>query len=273
VASIPGKFEYNTGVGAVLAAGEHRLSVVFTPTDTLAYSSSQATVSLTVAKATAPVTWPKPDPVVHGAALSATQLNATATVPGSFAYTPAVGQILEPGVHELAVDFTPVDTLNYTSARVVVPLTVNAKLPPLITWPGPSAITYGGALCATQLNATASIPGTFVYTPSAGIVLAPGRYTLCALFTPTDTEKYATAQASVELEVEEPLDIAALTTPATEARSARTFTATKSAPANPAPTNGMGEHSATKTTPRETRMYKGAVYEKGDDGQWHLQRK
>ena len=33
-----GRFEYNPGLGAVLAAGEHRLSVVFTPADTLGYS-------------------------------------------------------------------------------------------------------------------------------------------------------------------------------------------------------------------------------------------
>ena len=40
-APVPGTFEYSPGLGAVLAAGEHRLSVVFTPADTLAYSASQ----------------------------------------------------------------------------------------------------------------------------------------------------------------------------------------------------------------------------------------
>jgi Flp pilus assembly CpaE family ATPase len=272
-AAIPGRFEYNTGLGAVLAAGEHRLSVVFTPEDTLGYSVSQASVSLTVAKATPAVTWPKPDSIVYGAALCVTQLNATAAVPGSFAYSPALGETLEPGVHELSVEFTPADTLNYTAARAIVPLTVNAKLPPLITWPGPSAISYGTALDATQLNAAASTPGTFVYTPSAGIVLAPGRYTLSALFTPSDTDKYATAQVTVVLEVEEPLDTAFLPSAAKESPSARAFAAVNSVPANPAPAHGISEHTPVKGQPRETRTYKGAVYEKGDDGQWHLQKK
>ncbi len=229
-ASVPGTFEYNPGSGAVLAAGEHRLSVVFTPADTSGYSASQAAVSLTVAKATPAITWPTPDPIAYGAALSATQLNAAATVPGSFAYTPAAGEILEPGVHELSVNFTPTDTLNYTSARAVVPLTVTEKLSPLITWPVPSAISYGTALNATQLNATASVPGTFVYTPSAGHVLAPGRYTLSASFTPLDAEKYATAQATVVLEVEGSPDNASLPTAATETPSTRTFTAIDSDP-------------------------------------------
>ena len=175
-------------------------------------------------------------------------------------------------MHELSVTFTPTDTLNYTTVRAVVSLTVAEKLSALITWPVPSAISYGTALSAIQLNATASVPGTFVYTPSAGHVLAPGRYTLSASFTPSDTEKYATAQATVVLEVEGSPDIASSPTAATETQSAWTFTATNSAPADSQPAEVTGERTATKTNPRETRKYKGAVYEKGEDGQWHLQK-
>ena len=105
--------------------------------------------------------------------------------------------------HELTVNFTPTDALNYRSARAVVKLTVNEKSAPVITWPAPSSISYGTPLNAAQLNATASVLGTFVYTPSAGHVLAPGTYTLSATFTPSDTEKYAITQASVVLEVED----------------------------------------------------------------------
>jgi Flp pilus assembly CpaE family ATPase len=269
---VPGTFEYHPGSGAVLAAGEHRLSVVFTPADTLGFSASQTAVLLTVAKATPAITWPTPDPIAYGAALSATQLNAAATAPGTFAYSPAAGEILEPGVHELSVNFTPNDTLNYASAHAVVPVTVNEKLSPLITWPVPSAISYGTALNATQLNATALVSGTFVYTPSAGHVLAPGRYTLSASFTPLDLEKYATAQATVVLEVEGSPDIASLPTAATETPSTWTSTAIGSAPADSAPAEATDNRTATKTNPRETRIYKGAVYEKGGDGQWHLQK-
>ncbi len=270
--SVPGTFEYNPGLGAVLAAGEHKLSAVFTPADTLAYSTSQTAASLTVTKATPAITWPAPDPIAQGAAIGATQLNATATVPGSFAYTPAAGEILAPGVHELSVTFTPTDTLNYTTARAVVPLTVTEKLPPVITWPAPSAISYGAALSATQLNATASVPGTFVYTPSAGHVLAPGRYTLSASFTPSDTEKYATAQAAVVLRVEGLPDTASAPTAAAEPPHTWTFTAVNPASADSALAEETGQQTATQTNPRETRTYKGAVYEKGEDGQWHLQK-
>ena len=65
------------------------------------------------------------------------------------------------------------------------------KATPTITWPTPADITYGTALGATQLNATASVPGTFVYTPAAGTVLNAGRgQTLSVTFTPTDAANY-----------------------------------------------------------------------------------
>ncbi len=272
-ASVPGTFKYNPGLGAVLAAGEHKLSAAFTPADTVGYTTSQTATTLSVAKAAPAITWPAPDPIAYGAAIGATQLNATATVPGSFAYTPAAGEILAPGVHELSVTFTPTDTLNYTTASAAVPLTITEKLPTQIIWLAPSAISYGAALSATQLNATASVPGTFVYTPSAGHVLAPGTYNLSVSFTPSDTEKHATAQAAVVLEVKGSPDIASQPTAATDTPFTRTFTATDAAPADSAPAEVTGERTAAKTNSRETRTYKGAVYQKGEDGQWHLQKK
>jgi hypothetical protein len=271
-ASVPGTFEYSPGSGAVLAAGEHRLSAVFNPADTMAYSSSQSSVSLTVAKAAPTVTWPTPEPIAHGTALSITQLNATATVPGAFAYRPGAGEVLSPGAHELSVTFTPTDALNYTAVRAAVPLTVAEKSPVFITWQSPSAISYGTALSNIQLNATASIPGTFVYTPSAGHVLAPGRYTLSASFTPSDTEKYATAHAAVVLEVEGSPDMAPLPNAVNGTKSARAFIATNSATDDAATAEVKSDGDAAAATPRETRTYKGAVYEKGEDGQWHLQK-
>ncbi len=63
-------------------------------------------------------------------------------------------------------------------------LTVN-KATPVITWAAPSAITYGTALSGTQLNATARVPGTFVYSPASGAILGIGSQTLNVTFTPT----------------------------------------------------------------------------------------
>jgi hypothetical protein len=75
------------------------------------------------------------------------------------------------------------------------------KLTPVITWATPAAITYGTALSATQLDATASVPGTFAYTPPSGTVLAAGTQTLSATFTPSDATDYNIAADTVSLTV------------------------------------------------------------------------
>jgi hypothetical protein len=73
---------------------------------------------------------------------------------------------------------------------------------PTITWANPSGITYGTALSATQLDATASVPGTFVYSPAAGTVLNAGsNQALSVTFTPTDTTDYTSATAQVAINV------------------------------------------------------------------------
>ena len=61
----------------------------------------------------------------------------------------------------------------------------------------PADIIYGTALSATQLNATADVAGTFVYTPAAGDGAERRRgQTLSVTFTPTDAANYTTATAS-----------------------------------------------------------------------------
>jgi hypothetical protein len=50
-------------------------------------------------------------------------------------------------------------------------------------------------ISSTQLDATASVPGTFVNSLAAGTVLAAGTQTLSVTFTPHDTTDYATATA------------------------------------------------------------------------------
>jgi hypothetical protein len=72
---------------------------------------------------------------------------------------------------------------------------------PVITWPAPKAIAYGTPLSGTQLDATASVTGSFVYSPSAGTILSAGQHTLTATFTPTDTVDYSTGTATVTLTV------------------------------------------------------------------------
>jgi len=71
------------------------------------------------------ITWSNPENITHGTALSNLQLNATATVPGNFEYSPSLGTILGVGANQkLSVTFTPTDLENYSVATKEVFITV-----------------------------------------------------------------------------------------------------------------------------------------------------
>ena len=128
----------------------------------------------TSCQATPTITWANPAGIVYGTAFSATQLDATASVPGTFTYTPAAGTVLGAGNNQsLSVTFTPTDTTDYTTATATA--TINAGAGDADDHLGQARRTSSTARrCgATQLDATASVPGTFTYTPAAGD--RPGR--------------------------------------------------------------------------------------------------
>jgi septum formation inhibitor-activating ATPase MinD len=199
-ASVHGNFFYVPAMGAVLSAGIHTPSVIFTPTNSVDYTTAQSAVSLTVVKARPNIDWPAPDPIAYGEAIGAVQLNATSSIPGTFAYSPAPGTVLKPGTQTLSLTFTPTDSADYATEQASVPLTVTNAVSASIEWLTPAAISYGTALSAVQLNATASIPGSFAYTPGEGEVLPAGTHRLTVTFVPTD-DTFETLQGEVSLSV------------------------------------------------------------------------
>jgi len=82
-----------------------------------------------------------------------------------------------------------------------IPAATRGKIAPTVSWPTPADITRGTELSGMQLDATASVPGTFVYTPSVGTVLSAGTQTLSVTFTPADVKEYAKATMSVPITV------------------------------------------------------------------------
>jgi hypothetical protein len=243
-----------------------------------------------------------------------------------FTYSPASGEALGPGTHALSVSFTAADSVNYTPAEASVSLTVAEIIPASVTWLDPHSISYGTALSAEQLNASSSVPGSFIYAPAAGEVLPAGKHKLSVIFTPKDELKHAGVQANVTLIVEElpnvasllgatlqaPLDRGVTGNPAAADTDSVTPTATMTQDQDGAPakkrwplialaasgaalardskssegskgfwrtfirTSERGivrDDQPAQNLQRETRIYRGAVYAKGDDGQWHLQPK
>ena len=202
-ASVAGAFTYTPAAGIVLTAGTHTLSVTFTPTDNADYTTATATVSLVVNQAAPIISWAPPAPITYGTALSAAQLNAASNVAGAFIYSPAAGTVLNAGTQILSATFTPADATDYSTAIATVTLMVN-KAASVISWAPPAPITYGTPLSSAQLDATANVPGAFVYTPPSGSVLAAGSQTLAVAFTPTNSVDYNSATAQVTLLVTQP---------------------------------------------------------------------
>jgi hypothetical protein len=67
--------------------------------------------------------------------------------------------------------------------------------------PRPAPSKVGTPLSATQLDATANVPGTFTYSPAAGTKLPLGTSILTVHFVPQNTTLYTTAGASVQITV------------------------------------------------------------------------
>src|SRR3981189_1973850 len=164
-------------------------------------------------QATPVITWANPAGIPYGTALSGTQLNASTPVAGTFVHTPTAGSVPAVGTDTLAVTFTPTDAASYTTATASVQIVVG-KATPVITWATPAGIPYGTALSGTQLNASTTVAGSFVYTPALGAVPAVGTDTLSVTFTPTDLSSYTTATATVQIVVGQATPVITWATPA-----------------------------------------------------------
>jgi hypothetical protein len=123
---------------------------------------------------------------------SLTQGNATVlfTVPGG----------THAGKYPLHASYSG-DASFLSSSDIKESLTIGSATPK-ITWSNPADITIGTALGTTQLNATANVPGVFVYRPPASTVLPLGSgQALAVTFTPSDSMDYNSTTATVKINV------------------------------------------------------------------------
>ena len=157
-----------------------------------AYGTNRQTNTFIIAKGTPTVSnWPTASEITYGQSLSNSVLSGgSASVTGSFAWTYPTYKP-NAGSNSQSVTFAPTATNNYVSVSTNIFIAVN-KATPVLTWtPSPAAyLTYPAPLTSTQLNATSSVAGTFIYNPSAGTILNVGTNTLVATFTPSNTTNY-----------------------------------------------------------------------------------
>jgi hypothetical protein len=214
-----------------IAAGSY--DVVATFAGDANHASASATATITIGRAVATLSWNAPASIGYGTPLGAAQLNATASVPGTFTYTPAAGTVLAAGSRPLSATFTPADPANYSgggaATTIVVlaaPLTVRtndvaksygAALPGFTASfsglaAGDTPASLGGALVFATAATASSPVGTYAVTPAGlsspnyaiafvsgtlSIVKAPVAMTLTASPTPSGLDMPITFTATV----------------------------------------------------------------------------
>ena len=132
-------------------AGSHTFSFTLETAGTQSITTTdKATASITgtesgiAVRATPRITWSNPASIVYGMALGSAQLDASANVPGTFAYAPAAGAILNAGSGAtLSVTFTPSDTTDYTTSAATTTITVTKAAPILTLTSSGSSAVYG----------------------------------------------------------------------------------------------------------------------------------
>jgi Glycosyl hydrolases family 28/Bacterial Ig-like domain (group 3) len=226
----------SSGPGTVAVGGACALTATYTPTtfatttDSVTFTgnlfnaalSNPAAVQLTLTgPATAPASTTtlgafSPALPIYGqpVTLSATVTGGTLTPTGSVVFTvdsatynatlvngtaSTVVNGLTAGSHSVSAAYT--SSNGYASSTSTTATLVVGQATPIVTWPAPAAITYGTALTATQLDASASVGGTLTYTLPAGTVLNAGTQTLSVLFTPADATDYRSVNQTVMLMV------------------------------------------------------------------------
>src|SRR6185503_18705768 len=120
---VPLAFTYNGSSNAPVNAGTY--DVVANYEGSTNYTAESATAVITIGKATPTLSWSSPTAIVYGAALGGSQLNAAATAPGTFVYSPAAGTVLSAGNNRpLSASFTPADPANYVGGSITTTIDV-----------------------------------------------------------------------------------------------------------------------------------------------------
>ena len=166
--------------------------------------SAAVTTTASITPLAASVT-PDPATKVYGTADPAFSGTLSGFPPASgiiATYSRTPGENVAGSPYAISASLSPAAALsNYTITYNAAAFTITPATP-LVTWANPADIYYPTPLSSTQLNATATVPGAFAYTPPAGTVLNVGNNQLLSvLFTPTDNSNYTTATAQVHINV------------------------------------------------------------------------
>jgi CSLREA domain-containing protein len=206
---LPAGLSFNSATGAITGtptSGNPKATYTVTVTDANGATATanfsltvNAAVTATQVIASEVLTLNQPSvsftPVTGAGGTGTLSYSIAPALPAALSFSTATGLITgTPTAVSPAASYTvTVTDADNATATASFSLTVNSATPTL-NWAAPASIAYGTPLSGNQLDATASVSGTFVYNPPGGTVLPPGMHTLTATFTPADTTDYKTPQ-------------------------------------------------------------------------------
>ena len=209
---------YNLAGASNFTAGSYTITAAYSG-DTFDNAASSTADPFTVSQLVPAITWATPNAIFQGSALSATQLDATATytgtVPGTFTYTlpPSTTAICTVAVTTAAkactpsttvdmnttgaipikVVFTPTDTTDYSTVNATVDVQVDGSAQK----PKPTNTTL-----ASKVNPTtnvAAIELTAAVKPLSGTTMPTGKITLFEGKTELATADLSSGTATIPL--------------------------------------------------------------------------
>ncbi len=182
------------------------------------YASGTALAKFTITQAPPSVTVADAGGTYSGAAFAATVAVAGLSgsqSPGLEGVTPTLAYYSGTGSHDSATllsaapsqagAYTVVASFagsaDYASGTALANFTIT-QATPLVTWVAPASIIFGTPLGSSQLDASANVAGSPVYSPDAGAFLNAGSgQTLSVTFTPSDSVDYTTVTKTTTINV------------------------------------------------------------------------
>ena len=177
-----------------------------------AYTTQSISLSGTGVQTVPSINWATPAAITYGTTLTATQLNATSIVAGTFVYSPAIGTVLNAGSQTLAATFTPTDTTDYTTATATTSITVLAA-PPVLAFTPIATQIYGVPPFAVSANSASSGAVTYAVisgpaTISGNMVTLTGVGTVVLSASQASNGNYVAATTNTSFAVTAPFTLA-----------------------------------------------------------------
>jgi hypothetical protein len=167
---------------------------------TLSATNAGGTASLgltfAIGKALTTVSLSNLSSTFDGTAKSATATTGAGNLTVNVTYNSSATPPTSAGTYAVSAVISDTNYQGSTSGNLVI-----GQASTTAAWATPAAISYGTALSGTQLNATANVNGSFVYSPAIGAMLAAGSQTLSVTFTPADAIDYTGTTGSVSLTI------------------------------------------------------------------------